>query len=67
MEAAYRIVARALDAGFLDLPWNAPLEDWPEADLVSLERGISRHVVRFVRVAGVYYALKEIPQPLAER
>ena len=67
MDAAYRIVARTLDAGFLDLPWNARLEEWPEADLVSLERGISRHVVRFVRVAGVYYALKEIPQPLAER
>jgi hypothetical protein len=65
--AAYRIVARTLDSGFLDLPWQQPLAEWRQADLVSLERGIGRHVVRFVEVAGVYYALKELPPRLAER
>jgi hypothetical protein len=65
--ADFRIVARTLDAGFLDLPWHVPLAEWSDAHLVSLERGIGRHVVRFVQVAGVYYALKELPPHLAER
>jgi hypothetical protein len=65
--ATYRLVGRALDSGFLSLPWGEPLEDWTWADLVILERGIGRHVVRFVEVAGSYYALKELPPPLAER
>jgi tRNA A-37 threonylcarbamoyl transferase component Bud32 len=64
---AFRIVSRALDPGFLDLPWQQPLDEWSAAYLVSLERGISRHVVRFVEVAGTYYALKELPENLAER
>lgn len=34
-------------AALLDLPWGIPLEEWPEEHLVSLPRGISRHVVRF--------------------
>jgi Domain of unknown function (DUF4032) len=63
----FRIVSRSLDPGFLDLPWQLPLESWGDAYLVSLERGISRHVVRFVEVSGTYYALKEIPTHLAER
>jgi tRNA A-37 threonylcarbamoyl transferase component Bud32 len=32
-----------------------------------VERGIGRHVVRFVELAGGYYALKELPQRLALR
>jgi hypothetical protein len=65
--ADFRIVARTLDAGFLDLPWNEPLATWSGAYLVSLERGLGRHVVRFVELAGTYYALKELPPGLAER
>ncbi len=34
--------------------------------MVSLPRGISRHVVRFVRIGGTVYAIKEIFQDLAE-
>ena len=52
---------------FLHLPWDVPLEDWPEHRLVQMPRGISRHVVRFVVVDGVYYALKELPSRLAQR
>jgi tRNA A-37 threonylcarbamoyl transferase component Bud32 len=52
---------------FLDLPWELPLEDWDEATFVSVARGISRHVVRFVEREGATYALKELPQRLAER
>ncbi|WP_460518452.1 DUF4032 domain-containing protein [Flindersiella endophytica] len=48
--------------GLLALPWQLPLEDWPEDLFVALPRGISRHVVRFVRVQDRVYALKEAPQ-----
>jgi hypothetical protein len=50
----------------LTLPWSTPLEDWPADLLVSLPRGISRHVVRFARIGGIVYAIKEIDQRLAE-
>lgn len=51
----------------LTLPWSVPLEDWPHELLVTLPRGISRHVVRFVRIGGIVYAIKEIFPALAER
>ncbi len=51
----------------LFLPWQVPLEDWPDSLVVSLPRGISRHIVRFVRVHDLVYAIKEVEQPLAER
>lgn len=51
----------------LFLPWDVPLEEWPADLVVSLPRGISRHVVRFVRVNDRIYAIKEVEQPLAER
>jgi hypothetical protein len=54
-------------AELLALPWSTPLEQWPAEQLVSLPRGISRHVVRFVRVSGTVYAVKELPQQVAER
>jgi hypothetical protein len=41
------------------------LEEWPEDQLVALPRGISRHVVRFVRVNGTVYAIKEVMEHLA--
>ncbi|NDL58151.1 DUF4032 domain-containing protein [Phytoactinopolyspora mesophila] len=51
----------------LDLPWDMPLEEWPEWYLVALPRGISRHVVRFTRLGGRIYALKEVVQAYADR
>jgi hypothetical protein len=66
-EPTFRLVARAVDTGLLALPWHEPLEEWRCANLVDLERGISRHVVRFVELGGSYYALKELPPRLAER
>jgi tRNA A-37 threonylcarbamoyl transferase component Bud32 len=50
----------------LTLPWSTPLADWPSDVLVSLPRGISRHVVRFATIGGIVYAIKEITQQLAE-
>ncbi|MGW7596822.1 DUF4032 domain-containing protein [Streptomyces antimycoticus] len=54
-------------ASLLDLPWNIPLEDWPEEHLVALPRGISRHVVRFARAGGEIVAVKEVGEWAAVR
>jgi hypothetical protein len=51
----------------LDLPWDIPLEEWPEWYLVALPRGISRHVVRFTRLGGRVYALKEVVESYARK
>lgn len=54
--------------GLLSLPWHRPLETWNDPRLVELrQRGISRHVVRFVAERGEVYALKEIDEGLARR
>ncbi len=45
-----RFLAANPNTRLITLPWSTPLEDWPEEHLVALPRGISRHVVRFVRV-----------------
>ena len=55
-------------AGLLSLPWAEPLEEWQDERLVEIrQRGISRHVVRFVADNGVLYALKSISERLARR
>src|SRR5690625_818771 len=65
--APLEITASRADPALLDLPWEQPLEEWPEDVLAALPRGISRHVVRFVRVSGRVLALKEINHDLARR
>ena len=60
-----RFLAAQRDTRLITLPWNAPLAEWPEEYLVALPRGISRHVVRFVRVGNEIYALKEVMEHLA--
>jgi hypothetical protein len=55
-------------AGLLTLPWAEPLEEWKDERLVEIrQRGISRHVVRFVSDDGVLYALKSLSERLARR
>jgi hypothetical protein len=55
-------------AGLLTLPWQAPLAEWQDKRLVEIrQRGISRHVVRFVYDDGTLYALKELSERLARR
>ncbi|MGY1618042.1 DUF4032 domain-containing protein [Geodermatophilus sp. SYSU D00691] len=55
-------------AGLLDLPWDQPLEDWTDDRLTEIpQRGISRHVVRFVAESGEVFALKEIDERLARK
>ena len=53
--------------GLLALPWALPLEDWPDDIVVALPRGISRHVVRFVRADGRVLAVKEMAPHVALR
>jgi hypothetical protein len=62
-----QLVARTGNPDFLDLPWEEPLDEWRSERLVEVVRGIGRHVVRFVEYEGRIYALKELPQRLAER
>ena len=64
---ALEISAARPDPALLDLPWRIPLEEWPDDHLAALPRGISRHVVRFVRLSGRVLAVKEIKADLAQR
>jgi Domain of unknown function (DUF4032)/Lipopolysaccharide kinase (Kdo/WaaP) family len=61
------ITAARPDPALLDLPWDIPLEEWPADTLAALPRGLSRHVVRFVRLSGRVIAIKEIDHDLARR
>jgi hypothetical protein len=62
-----RITSALVDPALLDLPWNVPLEEWPASHLVALPQGISRHIVRFVKLNDTVYALKETRERIAER
>jgi hypothetical protein len=52
-----------------DLPWKAPLEDWPSlgAQAVYARRGESRHIVLFVEAGGRRYAIKETSPEMARQ
>ncbi|MBK9102035.1 MAG: DUF4032 domain-containing protein [Austwickia sp.] len=64
---ALQINTNRPDPALLDLPWATPLDHWDEAHLAALPRGLSRHVVRFVRLSGKVVAVKEIKADLARR
>ncbi|MCA0335386.1 MAG: DUF4032 domain-containing protein [Actinobacteria bacterium] len=64
---ALEITSSRADPALLDLPWRTPLEEWPEDILAALPRGISRHVVRFVRLDDKIVAVKEIKADIAAR
>ncbi|MCU1674162.1 MAG: hypothetical protein JWN77_2275 [Frankiales bacterium] len=57
---ALRMTGAPDEPELVDLPWSLPLRNWPADQLVGLPRGISRHVVRFVRLHDAVYAVKEI-------
>ena len=62
-----QLVPRAGYPDFLDLPWREPLDEWDNERLVVAARGIGRHVVRFVDYEGRLFALKELPERVAQR
>ncbi len=59
------VTAAIADPDLLFFPWDTPLEKWSEDLIVALPRGISRHIVRFIRIHGVVHALKEIEESFA--
>ena len=62
-----RIVATQPNPALVTLPWHLPLEEWTDEYVVPLPRGISRHVVRIVRLGSDVYAVKETREPIAFR
>jgi len=67
MSGSLNITAASVDPALLDLPWNLPLDLWPEEAIVALPKGISRHLVRFVHLSGFVVAVKETSAELAKR
>ncbi len=61
-----RVLAGRPSPALLTLPWAVPLADWQD-HVVPLPRGLSRHVVRIVRLDGATYAVKETQEPIAFR
>ncbi len=66
-ETTYQLITITDQPDFLDLPWDRPLADWESDQIVDIARGIHRHVVRFIDCEGRLYALKELPERIAER
>jgi hypothetical protein len=66
-QSHFRLLARSEQAALLALPWTQPLAEWPESQFVEVERGIGRHVVRFVQLRSGLFALKELPDRVAAR
>jgi hypothetical protein len=64
---ALRIVASRPDPAIVTLPWSIPLEEWTDDYVVPLPRGLSRHVVRIIRLGDRTYAVKETVEDIAFR
>ena len=59
-------------ATLAQLPWDKPLEEWPEDEVLTQMRGISRHVVRLIRsnpqkINSEIFAIKETNSEFANR
>lgn len=67
MPRALSITSAVPDPELLDLPWDLPLEVWPEEHIAALPKGISRHLVRFVHLGGHVLAVKETTEEMARR
>jgi len=67
MSGSLNITSATVDPALLDLPWNLPLDTWPEDVIAALPKGISRHLVRFVHLSGYVVAIKETSGELAKR
>ncbi|MDQ4214438.1 DUF4032 domain-containing protein [Microbacterium capsulatum] len=67
MKDALTITASAVDPGLLSLPWAQPLAKWPSTVIVSLPKGLSRHLVRFADLSGQVVAVKETTEEMARR
>src|SRR5919199_531954 len=64
---ALRMVATKPNPGLLTLPWHLSLDDWGDDVVVPLPRGLSRHIVRIVRLRQDVYAVKQTRERMANR
>ncbi|KRE21219.1 DUF4032 domain-containing protein [Agromyces sp. Soil535] len=66
MSGSLSITSAMADPALLDLPWELPLEAWPNDTIAALPKGISRHLVRFAHLAGHVVAIKETTAEMAK-
>lgn len=66
MSGSLSITSATADPALLDLPWDLPLESWPNEAIAALPKGISRHLVRFAHFAGHVVAIKETTAEMAK-
>jgi tRNA A-37 threonylcarbamoyl transferase component Bud32 len=64
---ALRIVATKPNPGLVTLPWHLSLDEWGDDVVVPLPRGLSRHIVRIVRLRQDVYAVKQTREHMANR
>ena len=67
MSTSLSITASVASPELLDLPWDLPLEEWPDENVAALPKGISRHTVRFIYLGKHIVAVKETTEALAIR
>jgi hypothetical protein len=67
MSGSLNITSATADPALLDLPWNIPLDAWPNENIASLPKGLSRHLVRFAHLSGRVVAIKETTSEMAKR
>ncbi|MFA5834208.1 MAG: DUF4032 domain-containing protein [Bacteroidota bacterium] len=53
----------------LKLPWNVPIGDWHKCgvNILNIKRGISRHVVVFVKTGRFSFGIKEISEKISKK
>lgn len=67
MAGSLNITSAIVDSALLDLPWDLPLDVWPDDSIATLPKGLSRHLVRFAHLSGYVVAIKETSADLARR
>ncbi|MGN6608048.1 MAG: DUF4032 domain-containing protein [Jatrophihabitans sp.] len=63
----FRLTTAGADTTALGMPLDRPLAQWQDALIVHVPRGISRHLVRFVELDSVVFAVKEATDRFVER
>ncbi|KRC60652.1 lipopolysaccharide kinase [Agromyces sp. Root81] len=66
MSGSLSITSAMADPALLDLPWDLPLEAWPNDTIAALPKGISRHLVRFAHLGAHIVAIKETTAEMAK-
>lgn len=66
---ALSITAKVADPALVGMPWNLPLEQWPDSVVAAIPKGISRHLVRFAVLGDPHrvVAVKETTSEMAHR